>query len=75
MLAGRSRRSRAASSGAVARKERSDMLLVRRRRPGRGELGDPVASLPALDGRRSCGKLVELARFKAVAAAAAERLD
>jgi hypothetical protein len=75
MLAGRSRRSRAASSGAVARKERSDILLVRRRRPGRGELGDPVVSLPVLDGRRSSCKLVELARFKAVAAAAAERLD
>ena len=74
-LAGRSRLSRAASSGAVARKERSDILLVRRRRPGRGEPGEPTVSLPALDGRLSCCWDVDVARFSAVAAAAAERFD
>jgi hypothetical protein len=73
-LAGRSRLSRAASSGAVARKERSDILLVRRRRPGRVDPGEPTVSLPALDGRLSCWD-VDVARFSAVAAAAAERFD
>jgi hypothetical protein len=69
-LAGRSRRSLACVSGATCRNERSDILLPRRSRPGRVRPG----RLPALDGRPS-RDVCEECRFRAVAAAAADRLD
>jgi hypothetical protein len=69
-LAGRSRRSLACVSGATCRNERSDILLPRRSRPGRLRLG----RLPELDGRPS-RDVCEECRFRAVAAAAADRLD
>ena len=73
-------RSRATSSGDFSRKDRSDMLLPRRWRPGRSPVRDEAERRRWRRGDiwvgRSCWEAEWVdARLRAAAAAAAERLD
>jgi len=70
-------RTLATSSGLFSRKERSDMLLLRLRKPGRPEREEDEGRCwsGCWEGRSCWDVENEDARFRAVAAAAAERLD